>query len=267
LSTILTSPTISGDRFCAEITGRTAEFAEIISGDLERPVPTCPGWTFKQLATHLGRGHRWAARLVATRAATYMSPREVPDGKLPADPALHAEWLNRGAALLVEEVTAAGAEPVWTFVGKRPAGSWARRRAHETAVHLADAQLATGRDAGLPADLAADGIDEWLEIVAESDAGVAESAIVQAAPLRGDNQTLHFHATGDGLAGAGEWLVRRTPSGITVARGHGKADVAVHGPAVTLLLVLMRRLPASIQGIEVYGDGALLAHWLEHTRF
>ena len=49
------------DRFFTELRGCTAELARIIDGDLERPVPTCPGWTFRQLATHLGRGHRWAA--------------------------------------------------------------------------------------------------------------------------------------------------------------------------------------------------------------
>jgi hypothetical protein len=69
------------DRFFTELRGSTAELARIIDGDLERPVPTCPGWTFRQLATHLGRGHRWAAQIVATRAATPIPLREVADGK------------------------------------------------------------------------------------------------------------------------------------------------------------------------------------------
>ena len=56
------------DRFAAGLRACTAELAQIIDGDLDRPVPTCPGWTFRQLATHLGRGHRWAAQIVATRA-------------------------------------------------------------------------------------------------------------------------------------------------------------------------------------------------------
>ena len=60
---------------------------------------------------------------------------------------------------------------------------------------------------------------------------------------------------------------RTRSSGGTVARGHGKADVAVRGPAVGLLLVLTRRLPPSAPGIEVLGEHALLAHWLEHTPF
>jgi uncharacterized protein (TIGR03083 family) len=250
------------DRFTTELRGCTAELARIVDGDLDRPVPTCPGWTFRQLATHVGRGHRWAAQIVATRSATPIPVREVAGGKLPQDPAQHASWLNAGADLVIEAVTAAGRDQVWTLTGIGPASFWARRRAHEAAVHLADAQLAAGRDVDLAPDAAADGVDEWLGLVA---AGTADPAGAQE--LRGDGQSLHFHATDPGLSGTGEWLVARTPSGVTVARGHGKADVAVRGPAASLLLVLTRRLPPSGPGIEVFGDQALLVHWLQHTPF
>ena len=238
----------------------TAEFARIIDGDLARPVPTCPGWTFRQLATHLGRGHRWAAQIVATRATAPVAAREVADGALPEDPARHAPWLNAGADLVVEAVTAAGGDQAWTFNGMRPASFWGRRRAHEAAVHLADAELAAGRDVDLAPDLAADGVDEWLGLVAEGPSGRAEG-------IRGDGQSLHFHATDPGLSGTGEWLVTRTPSGVSVGHGHGKADVAVRAPAASLLLVLTRRLPPTDPAVEIFGEQALLTHWLEHTPF
>src|SRR5580658_7950338 len=211
------------DRFCAGLRACTAELARIIDGDLDRPVPACPGWTFRQLATHLGRGHLWAAQIVATRATAPVPMREVADGKLPEDPARHASWLNTGADQVIEAVTAAGSDPVWTMTGMRPASFWTRRRAHEAAVHLADAQLAAGRDVDLAPGVAADGI--------------------------------------------GEWLITRTSSGITVRHGHGKADVAVRGPAADLLLVLTRRLPPSAPGVEILGQQALLTHWLQHTPF
>ena len=256
---------VDDDRFFAELRACTAELAQIIDGDLDRPVPACPGWTFKQLATHVGRGHRWAAQIVATRATAPSAPRDVPDGKLPDDPARHQAWLNESADLVAEAVTAVGDEPVWTFTGPRPARWWARRRAHEAAVHLADAQLAAGRDIDLAPDLAADGVDEWLSLLA---AGTEDTTVqVRARDLRGDGQTLHFHATDPGLSGTGEWLITRTPSGITVQRGHGKADVAVRGPAADLLLILTRRLPPSAPGAEIFGDQALLTHWLDHTPF
>jgi len=248
-------PESGEDRFYIELRACTAELAEITDGDLDRPVPTCPGWTFRQLVTHLGRGHRWAAQIVATRATAPVPTREVADGKLPEDPARHGPWLNAGADLVIEAVTAAGSDLVWTMTGMRPASFWARRRAHEAAVHLADAQLAAGRSVDLAPDLAADGVDEWLGLVA---AGTE---------LRGDGQSLHFHATDPGLADTGEWLVTRTRSGVTVARGHAKADIAVRGPAADLLLVLTRRLPPSAPAVEILGEQALLTHWLQHTPF
>lgn len=251
------------DRFFTELRACTAELAQIIDGDLERPVPTCPGWTFRQLATHLGRGHRWAAQIVATRATAPIPLREVADGKLPEDPAQHAPWLNAGAVQVIDAVTAAGSDPVWTFNGLRPATFWARRRAHEAAVHLADAQLAAGRAVNLAPDDAADGIDEWLALIAAGTEGTTDPA----RELCGEGQSLHFHATDPGLSGTGEWLVTRTPSGMTVQHGHGHADVAVRGPAASLLLVLTRRLPPSAPVIEVLGQQPLLTHWLQHTPF
>jgi uncharacterized protein (TIGR03083 family) len=245
------------DRFPAWLRACTAELARIIDGDLDRPVPTCPGWTFRQLAIHLGRGHRWAAQIVATRATAPVAMREVADGKLPEDPARHASWLNAGADQVIEAVAAAGGDLVWTMTGMRPASFWARRRAHEAAVHMADARLAAGRDVDLPPDLAADGVDEWLGLIAAGTPG----------ELRGDGQSLHVHATDPGLSGTGEWLITRIPSGITVQHGHGKADVAVRGPAADLLLVLTRRLPPSAPGVDIFGEQALLTHWLEHTPF
>lgn len=256
-------PAPSDDRFFAEMRACTAGLARIIDDDLERPVPTCPGWTFRQLATHLGRGHRWAAQIVVTRATAPVPMREVADGKLPEDPAQHARWLNAGADQVIEAVTAAGSDLAWTFTGMGPANFWARRRAHEAAVHLADAQLAAGQDVDLAPDIAADGVDEWLTIIAAG----AKGTTGLARELRGDGQRLHFHVTDPELPGTGEWIVTRVPSGITVQHGHGKGDVAVRGPAASLLLVLTRRLPPSDPAIEILGEQALLSHWLQHTPF
>ena len=134
-------------------------------------------------------------------------------------------------------------------------------------MHLADAQLATGRDVDLAADLAADGIDEWLGLIAAGTGGTTELARAWSQRMPGDGHTLHFHASDDGFDGAGEWLVRRTPSRVTVEPGHANADVAVRGPAVRLLLVLTRRLPPSDPAIEILGDQALFTDWLDHTPF
>jgi uncharacterized protein (TIGR03083 family) len=243
---------ISTERLYGEITSSTATLAGLIEGtDLTRPVPTCPEWTMRQLVTHIGRAHRWATAIVATRAAEPIPFREIPDGKLPGDQRAQAEWLNAGAAALAATVQAAGDGQVWTHNGPGPARYWARRMAHETAVHRADGQIAVGQRPQLDPVTAADGIDEWLGFLAEPGEGGDQAGL---AGLQG--KLLHLHVTDEGVTG--EWMIRPCAGGITVEPGHGKGDVAVRGPAGDLLLLLMRRFPPSDPSVEVLGDAALL---------
>ena len=253
-------PPIAVERWYAEIEASTETLAGLVqSEDLTRQVPTCPEWTLRQLATHVGRTHRWAAEITATRSAEFIPFRQVPDGRIPDDPARHAPWLRAGAAGLIEAVRDAGSDPVWTFDGLRPASFWARRMAHETAVHRADAEIAVGREPEFEPDLAVDAIDEWLGYM--SGIGASDSRVA-ALP---DGAVLHVHVTDEGVDG--EWLVRREGDSVTVEPGHGKGDVAVRGPAGRLLLVLLRRLPPDDPQVEVLGDAALLTGWLAGTPF
>ncbi len=253
-------PPIAVERWYAEIEASTGTLAGLVHGaDLTRQVPTCPDWTLRQLATHVGRAHRWAAEIVSTRSAEFIPFRQVPDGRIPDDPALHAPWLRAGAARLIGAVREAGSDPVWTFTGLRPATFWARRMAHETAVHRADAEITAGRRPELDPDLAADAIDEWLGFLS----GVTDPG--QQADALPDGAVLHVHATDEGVDG--EWLVRREGSALTVEHGHGKGDVALRGPAGRLLLVLVRRVPPDGPEVTVLGDPALLTGWLAATPF
>ena len=253
-------PPVAVERYYAEIEASTETLAGLVHGaDLTRQVPTCPDWTLRQLATHVGRAHRWAAEIVGARSPEFIPFRQVPDGRIPDDPALHAPWLRAGAARVIEAAREAGGDQVWTFDGLRPASFWARRMAHETAVHRADAQITVGREPELEPGLAADAIDEWLGYM--SGIGSSDSR-VDALP---DGAVLHVHVTDEGVRG--EWLVRREGSAVTVEPGHGKGDVAVRGPAGRLLLVLLRRVPPDDPQVEVLGDAALLTGWLAGTPF
>jgi len=262
-------PPITTERYYAQILSSTDTFAGLVDGaDLTRTVPTCPDWTLRQLATHLGRAQRWAAEIVVTRSAQPIPFREVPDGRIPDDAARHAPWLRAGAERLVTAMRQAGSDPVWTFAGMLPASFWARRMAHETAVHRADAELAAGRRPAFPPDLAADAIDEWLGFLCAPAPGDEDPRLGALS----DGAVLHIHATDQGLASddqhrGGEWLVRREGPQIVVEPGHGKGDVAVRGPAGALLLVLMRRVPPDDPQVQVLGDAELLDRWLAATPF
>ena len=86
---------LSPERYYAEITASTASLGAVVDGaDLTLRVPTCPDWTLRQLATHVGRAQRWAAQIVSLRSTEAIAFREVPGGRIPDDPAEHAGWLR-----------------------------------------------------------------------------------------------------------------------------------------------------------------------------
>ena len=127
-------PQLNPEIFYAEIGASTAALADLVSkADPALPVPACPGWTLRNLATHVGRAQRWAAEITATRSAEFIPFRSVPDGRFPDDRQAQAAWLNDGAQRVIAAVQAAGSDPVWAFGSLRPASFWGRRMAHETA--------------------------------------------------------------------------------------------------------------------------------------
>ena len=253
---------LTADQFIGGLTASTEVLAALASQpDLSTPIPTCPEWTMRELCVHTGRAHRWAAAITSTRAQQPIPFREVPDGKLPAEPAERGEWLRAGATRLTDAVAEAGSDPVWTFDGAQPSLFWLRRMTHETAVHRADADVATGQRTELDPVLAADGIDEWLMDMS-SVAWEGSDQRLRALP---EGRSIHVHVTDPGVAG--EWTLHSEPDVITTERGHAKADVALRGPATSLLLILMRRMPVTGPGAEVLGDAAVLDNWLDVVKF
>lgn len=258
---------LSDDRYFEALIAQSAQFAEALQGaDLQQRVPTCPEWTLYRLTEHLGQAHRMATAIVARRITTPIDPSKMVPAAAPSDDAdVLGHWLRDGAAELVQAIRTTGPQtPVWSWSDDQRAVFWARRMAHETAVHRADAELAQGRQFALEPDLAADAISEWLSMICSPQALAYRPEL---AALRGDGQLLHLHSTDPGLSEAGEWIVRRTPSGPIWEHGHTKGDVAVRGAAVHLLLMMMRRVPPGDAEIQILGDPAVLEYWLTHTAF
>lgn len=257
---------LGNDRYLKALTMQSALFGKALTGaDLQQRVPTCPDWTLHELTQHVGHAHRWATAIVVQRATAAPDPRELAMPAAPGDIEGLSAWLHDGAAALVDAIWAADPRtPVWSWGDDQRVGFWGRRMAHETAVHRADAELALDHEFALEAELAADAISEWLDAVTSEKTVAWRPELAQ---LRGEGQILHLHSTNPGLGEAGEWIVRRTPSGPIWEHGHAKGDVAVRGAVVDLLLVLMRRIAPDQAPITVLGDAGVLRHWLEHTRF
>ena len=256
------------DRYCDEVVGQTALLRSHLAGaDLSLTVPTCPDWTVRQLAVHVGEAHRWSEHVVRTRATKNVEVEEVAGvgGPEDDDPAALDAWLAEGADMAADTFRAAGAGTVaWSWAWEHTAGFWARRMAHETVIHRADAAVAAGVTYEVAPDLAADAIDEWLQIVRFAQEKYPDDA---ARELRGAGRSIHLHATDSEPDLDAEWLIEFQDGGVDWRRGHEKATVALRGPLAEVLLAFYRRLPPDGGKLEVLGDRELLDFWLERATF
>src|SRR5262249_46760911 len=124
--------------------------------------------------------------------------------KWPDDRAL-VEWFRDGHAALVRVLEHADPDlTCWSFLpAPSPLAFWARRQAHETGIHRADAECANGTLTSYDPAFARDGIDELLLAFLPR-----PRTKFRADPPR----TLLVHSTDT----PGDWLVRVGPDGIDV---------------------------------------------------
>jgi uncharacterized protein (TIGR03083 family) len=228
-----------------------AEAAERAGLDAE--VPTCPGWQVRDLLGHIGGVHRWAASHVAegrvkphSEAAQEAFFGTVEDAGL-------VSWFREGHRALVD--TLAGADEsvaCWTFLpAPSPLAFWSRRQAHETAIHLADAEAATGSLPRWDPAFAADGIDELFNGFFSRPGG----------RLRADPPRSMAVAATD--IGAG-WTVHIEPDGRRVFNAVDPAEMTLSGPARELYLLLWNR--GGVERVEVSGDPEVLRLWQSLAR-
>lgn len=260
---------MSFDRHRVEIVTQSELLRDhLVGADLTTTVPSCPGWNVGQLVRHLGGGQRWATEVVRTRAAAPPPDDDFRDlsAYTREDPAVVGPWLVDGAVALSDALGAAGPEAVtWTPLPTPTAITfWARRFAHETVMHRADAALALGVPFAVDPAVAVDALDEWMEL------GSLPQMLdfhPHQRELLGPGRTLHFHATDLPPEAGAEWVVDLTGDTLAWRRAHEKAAVAVRGPVVELLLVIYGRRSVDAADVEVLGDAKLLDFWLERVAF
>ena len=214
---------------------------------LDASVPTCPEWQVRDLVGHQGQVHRWATAFVAqARTDTDIAMEDVP-----GDEQLLA-WFRDGHARLVEALNLAPADlECWTFLpAPSPLAFWARRQAHETTIHRADAESANGNQLDVDPILAVDGIDELLFGFYSRKRGK-----LVADPAR----TLGIRTTDADPDDA--WNVVIGPEGRDVTRGGAAGDCVVSGAASNVYQFLWNRRGRG--DVQVNGDPGLLDIWLE----
>jgi uncharacterized protein (TIGR03083 family) len=238
--------------FLAHIRGDSAALAAAARRSSSAPIPSCPEWDMTGLLAHVGAVHHWVHQIVSTRSTEYVKRQS----ETPEDPEATLEWFEAGAAQLLATLHAADPhEPVWNWYdrGPAPAEFWFRRMAHETAVHRWDGEAGAGSPSPIAADLAIDGIDEFLMFVGRW---------LARQPVEGLVGSLHLHATDvDGGGRGGEWSLDLSPDGVEVRREHRKGDAALRGPVSDLQLWMLNRVPAGSPSLQVFGNRALVDAW------
>lgn len=234
--------------------------ADAVAAGLDAPVPTCPGWTVRNLLAHQTMIHRWAADVVSGAGLD----AAIDDVAVAARPDV-VEFYLEGVELVLAALVAAPDDleaPIFLNDAPTPVRFWARRQAHETAMHGVDAHAA--RTGGLPDSgpahvdpaFAIDGLDELLRGFmtrgrSKLDRGTPRHFVVDAVDVG-----CRWSATVDGSMSVIELSAdEAAPAGAAVLRG----------TAADLYLRLWNRGGT----VEVLGDNSLAEDWRrsQHVRW
>jgi len=215
-------------------------------------VPSCPNWTVHQLVRHIAKVHNWVVKAIQSAPAGSSPHPDQP----PAEWDLLLTWWDEQLDAMLGRLAGAGPDaPTWVFdEGLAPTTAfWARRQAHETAIHRLDAEHASagsGASDSVPSlvfdpDFAADGIDEAIVLM------VPRTLAGRPPDVEG---TVLFHAADAGRA----WLARLTPGAppeIGPAQVSGiDSDASVVGTADAVYRAVWHRPSSAV----VSGNRALV---------
>ncbi len=223
-------------RMIDTIAAESGSLASVVGeSDLAARVPSCPEWSVRDLAHHIGVVQWYWGENVRAKDADRRSGGELTS--LPEDADL-VPWLGWCTYSLLTALRAAGPDsPCWAWwPSPHTSGAVGRHQAQEAAVHRWDAEGVRGASRPLPAVLAADGVPEFVEIMIGADISALPGSVTLTATDTGASWQAAGTGTGTGASGRVSEL-RATAS--------------------DLVLMLYRRLP--VPDAAVNGDPMLVA--------
>lgn len=220
---------------------------DLASAGLQTAVRTCPGWTVEDLIVHLaGIYRRNAAQVVAPDPLVRVEPA-APQRLAPL------AYLEASHIALVDALRERHPDdPCWNFTGENESLAFiARRIAHESSIHRVDAELTRGLAHPIDPELAADGLDERIDLLLRR--SVTPSA---AHPLGGS-----ICLVCSDMPSA--WLIDATRSVVKIRAGRGPANAAVVGTASDIFCFSWNR--PSIRALQITGDRGIVDAWPQLT--
>lgn len=158
---------LAASQYLNHLHHESARFRAVLTDANPRAtVPTCPEWDVADLLWHLTEVQYFWARTINHRPA---APDPEKGWGRPPRPESYAELLgffDECSANLENALT--GADPdetAWSWSTDQTVRFTFRRQAHEALIHRLDAELVVGDVTPLDPRLAADGVDEMLDIM------------------------------------------------------------------------------------------------------
>ena len=219
----------------------------------EASVPDCPEWSAADLRDHCGGVLAfWIQQLRLADAGA--SGPNFDDGvreryRLPLG--------ELGEELLAELAAATPEQPCWNWSGSDLTAAWAARRmTQEFAVHRSDAAATAGLSRSIDTDLAADGINELLDVFVGQRKSDDEA--------QAEAEAGHVGVLSLSSSDRGRWLLAVGSTGAAATDETASPTATVQGPVDQILLRLWGR-----PGISVTesGDPAVMATWRALARF
>jgi uncharacterized protein (TIGR03083 family) len=235
------------------ISDETSRIVDGYERDRSARVPWSDRWSVGTVARHVAGTHHVVAEVVRDRPDAdfgLFGQLRTPEKDAPE----FVEWFRSGTTSLLEQLSTVPADDeCWSwYEGGRWVGWWARRMALETLVHRADTDMARGVDFSVAPEIAADGIDEYLDVF------VAASRKASDAPA---GPIVSFECTDR----SDRWWLDLSEQGNRLVSREVLADsLRIRGGARDLLLVLWGRVPISdLPEVEASGDAKELDRWSE----
>jgi uncharacterized protein (TIGR03083 family) len=220
---------VDNARFLSCLEADYRRIREVAPGHLDSSVPTCPDWTVADLVRHVAQVYLHKVEMMRHgRQPEVWPPAEFEAG----DP---VALLDRSYAALRDEFAERAPSDscaTW-YEPDQTVGFWIRRMAQETVIHRIDAELGAGAPvARVPGDLAADGVDELLQIFV----GWAFTMWPEdftAALEHSPRRTYLIRAEPAAESPQVSWIVRTAPDSLTIETLGTETD-AVLTPDVTV---------------------------------
>lgn len=245
------------------IRSESARFRAVLADtDPTAPVPTAPEWTAADLLWHVAAEvqHFWTYVLESRPAEpseeTY-TELERPEGASYQDLLARFDELNARFIKTLEQT--GPEEPTWSWSQDNTAAFTYRRQAHEILIHRLDAELTAGAVTPLDPALAADGIDELLDVFYGGKPDWASFAgsdhYVRVDAVDTDTQTWVQLGVVSGTRPNGDRLEDEPDLSVVPAEkipAGTEPDVVIEGSAADLDAWLWRR--RDDEGIQVTGD-------------